>query len=112
MTDKEDRYLLGEENQKLNEVHRDTKEVLRFAQYLKYLKPIHEDVRGVRDDVNLMKNTTLNAAIGKDHVPLDTHKKVVRNHNVLSGIAVVALLGIIVFLLTGEKLELINSLHR
>lgn len=72
----------------------------------------------IAEAITEMKNTLIEAVVGKDHVPTKTHdimfsqlaKANSFNYKILSAV-IIGLLGIIVFLLTGQTAGLIPPLH-
>lgn len=86
---------------KIVESHMHTQEILAHTQYLRHLEVLPE-----------IKESLLNAAIGKNHVDAATHKLIVRTLCACFSGMITVLVIIIGFLLTGEKMGLIGALHR
>jgi len=80
----------------IGEIHRSLGQLEKNASYLKHL-----------DSLSDIKNTLMNAAIGKKHLELTTATLIFK----IFGITILALVGVIVFLLTGSHNGLIGALH-
>lgn len=100
MTDVEDCLdcVLSEDDLfKISETYKNTVKIMDLAKNLRHLEALPE-----------IKTTLLNAATGKRHIDIETFDKVLSSMRWMYGIVIAALVFIIVFLMTGERLGLIH----
>lgn len=84
--------------------HRNSEEMLRYVRSLQNL----DQLTDINRTLGEIKSGLLSAATGKDHVDQKTFDRVLRNLHWMYGIVVGALLFIVVFLVTGQKLGIVT----
>lgn len=82
---------------KIEDMYMHTREILTYAKHLEKL-----------DALNDIRDHLISAAIGKDQIQTKTALLIFK----ILGVVICALLAVLLFLLIGEKADIIGMLHR